>query len=66
MGLWKRIVNIYRLSEYEVPSVGEKGNVGDIIAPLIKRKTYAEFIMPDRTKEIFERKANATLDDVIQ
>ncbi len=26
----------------------------------------AEFIMPNRTKEIFERKSDATLDDIIQ
>ena len=63
--IWSRIKNLWRLSSYEVPSVGEKRNVGDIITPLIKRKTYAEFIMPDRTKEIFERKADATIDDVI-
>jgi len=33
--------------------------------PIFKKKQKAEFVLPDRAREIMERKPNATIDEVI-
>lgn len=63
MGAWNRIRNIIAWSAYHPSSPPEE--IGFTWTGW-KKPQKAEFIMPDRTKEIFERKANATLDDIIE
>lgn len=59
MNLIKRLHNLYRLSEYEIPNKGQDFEIGDIITPIykprpaqiIKRKTEEDII-----KEILNEK----------
>jgi len=66
--IWRRIKTLWKLSgveyaeDYEISTTGQRE--GDAIG-IFKRKQYAEFILPNRTKEIFTRKSDATIDDVL-
>jgi len=59
MGIWQRIKNMWLLAGMEIPE--------EAIKILNKpKKQYAEFIMPDRIKEILKERPNASLEDIIQ
>lgn len=70
MSLIKRLKNIWELSKWEVPKMGERPSdypAGTQITTMLKKpREYAEFIEPVSVNEIFKAKPDATIMDVIK